>query len=154
MNFSDALERNMDEIERPANLPIGNYIWQISKLPEQSAFESSRTGKTFERVDFMVQCVSPSDDVDPDELEEYGNVAGTMNRKSFLFSTDEEDKAGFDRSMFQLKQFLEHCGIENMTLAEAFPASVGTQFMGEVKHRPDPNDAEVIYAEIGRTAVA
>jgi len=153
MNFTDALDRKMEEVKRPPNLPTGHYIWQINKVPEQETFESSRTGTTFNRLTFQVACVSAMDDVDPDDLEEYGNVAGTLNRKSFLFTQDPEEKAQFERSIFQLKRFLEHCGVdESLSLLEGTNDVVGNQFVGEITHRPDPNDTEVIYAEIGRTA--
>ena len=153
MNFTDSLNRKMEEVKRPPNLPTGHYVWQINKVPEQESFESSRTGTTFDRLTFQVSCVEAMDDVDPDDLAEYGNVAGTLNRKSFLFTQDPDEKAGFERSMFQLKRFLEHCGVEeDVTLEEGINNAVGNQFVGEVTHRPDPNDTEIIYAEIGRTA--
>lgn len=153
MNFTDALDRKLEEVKRPPNLPMGHYIWTVSKAPEQESFESRNTGDTFDRITFQVTCVSASDDVDPDELAEYGNVAGAVNRKSFLFTQNPEEKAAFERSMFQLKRFLGHCGVdEDLSVGEALQAAVGTQFLGEITHRPDPNDPEVIYAEIRATA--
>lgn len=153
MRFSDSLDRKLEEINRPPNLPLGHYIWQVSKHPSIDEFDSSKTGGKFERVTFQVTCVSASDDVDADELAAYGNVQGAQNRKTFLFSNSEDDKANFERSMFNLRRFLGHCGIdEGMALNEAFAASVGQQFLGEITHRPDPNDSEIIYAELGKTA--
>lgn len=154
MRFSDALDRKLEEINRPPNLPVGHYIWTISKHPETDELESQRTGKTFDRLTFNLTCVSASDDVDPDELEAYGNVAGAMNRKTFLFDTDPEEKAGFERSLFDVKRFLTNCGVDadSMGLSEALAASVGTQFLGELTHRPDPNDSEIIYTEVRKTA--
>jgi hypothetical protein len=152
MKFTDALDRKLEEIERPSNLPAGNYIWTSSKHPEIDEF-TSKAGDPFSRVTFMLQCVNPSDDVDPDELEEYGNVAGAMNRKVFLFNESEAEKQGFERGMFQLRNFLEHCGLSpDMPLNEALAASVGTQFLGELKFTPSRDDPEVIYTEVNRTA--
>lgn len=153
MNFTEALDRKLEEVKRPPNLPTGHYIWTIDKMPDQETFESRNTGDTFDRLTFQVKCISAHDDVDPDELEEYGNVAGAVNRKSFLFTQNPEDKAAFERSMFQLRRFLGHCGVdESLSVGEAISAAVGTQFLGEITHRPDPNDAEIIYAEIKATA--
>lgn len=153
MNFTDALNRKLEEVERPPNLPVGHYIWQISKVPDIEDFESSKTGTAFKRITFNLSCVEATDEVDPDELEEYGNPAGALNRKSFLFSLAEEDKAGFDRSMFQLRRFLENAGADTtVSLEEGMNAIVGNQIMGEIAHRPDPNDPEVIYAEVRKTA--
>lgn len=153
MKFSDALDRKLEEIQRPPVLPTGHYIWQVSKHPEIDEFESTRTGDTFERVTVQVSCVSASDDVDPDDLANYGSVQGATNRKTFLFTNNPEKKADFERAMFNLRRFLGHCGVsEDLAMNEALAASVGQQFLGELTHRADPNDPEVIYAEIGRTA--
>lgn len=153
MKFSDALDRKLEEIKRPPVLPLGHYVWQISKHPEIDEFESTRTGTTFERVTFNITCVQASDDVDTDDLANYGNVQGAQNRKTFLFSNNPDEKAAFERSMFNLRRFLDHCGVdESLPLNEALAASVGQQFLGELTHRPDPNDPEIIYAEVGKTA--
>jgi len=152
MNFTDALNRNLEDIKRPPNLPVGHYVWQINRVPEQEAFTSRNTGDTFDRLTFQVVCVEPMDDVDADELEEYGNVQGTPNRKSFLFTQNEEEAVKFEQSMNNLKRFLGHCGLEEGNVEAAINDCVGKQFVGELGHRPDPNDPEVIYAEIGRTA--
>lgn len=156
MKFSEALDRNMEEIKRPPNLPTGNYTWQVKKHPEIDEFESRNTGDTFERITFQLACVSPSDDVDTDELDAYGNVEGALNRKSFLFNTNPDEKAAFDRSLFNIKRFLGHLGLDvdedGITLSDALAASVNAQCLGEITHRPDPNDPEIVYAEVGRTA--
>jgi len=152
MRFTDALDRKLEDIKRPPNPPVGHYVWQIAKHPDIEEF-TSRAGVDFERVTFQLACVSPSDDVDSDELKEYGKVVGYRNRKTFLFSESEDDQANFDRSMFNLRRFLGHCGVpEELSLTEAFAASVGTTCLGELTHRPDPEDTEVIHADIGTTA--
>lgn len=152
MRFSEALDRKLEEVKRPPNLPVGHYIWQISKHPDFDEFDG-RDGGKFERVTFQLSCVQASDDVDPDELASYGNVQGALNRKTFLFNNSDDDKANFERSMFNLKRFLEHAGVDqSLSLSEALAASVGAQFLGELTHRPDPKDPEVIYAEVGKTA--
>jgi len=153
MRFSDALDRKMEDIQRPPNLPIGHYVWTVSKLPDMDEFEG-RSGDTFERLTFQLTCVSAHDDVDPDELAEYGNPAGAVQRKSFLFTNNPEEKANFERSMFNLKRFLhDHLGLDSgLSLEEALANSVGQQCLGELKHRPDPNDPEIVYSEVGNTA--
>lgn len=151
MKFTDALDRKTEEIQRPPNPPVGHYTWQVKKHPDTDQFESRNTGKTFDRVSFQMACVEASDDVDPDDLSDYGNVAGFVTSKSFLF--DNADETAFERSMYNLKRFLEHLGVdESLSVGEALAASVGAQCLGELKHRPDPSDPEVIYAEMGRTA--
>lgn len=154
MKFTDALDRKAEEINRPPVLPKGHYTFQITKEPEIEDFESTKTGDTFDRVTFAMAAVEASDDVDEDELNAFGNVQGQQLRKTFLFNTTDGKDADFDRSMFNLKRFLcEHGGLdEGMTLEELLASCPGVQMLGEVNHRPDPNDPEIIYAEIGRTA--
>ncbi len=154
MRFSDTLDRRLEEIKRPPNLPIGDYVWQITKYPTVDSFEARTSGEEWEKVTFFVTCVSAHEDVDPDLLAEYGDVAGAMNQKVFMFNTSPEKKADFERVLFNLKQFLATCGVtdDELPLNEAFAQVVGAQFLGELKHRPDPNDPEVVFSEIGRTA--
>jgi len=150
MKFTDALDRSLEDVKRPPNPPIGHYVWQVSKHPDNSSFEAKSTGKTFDRVEFTVKIVSPMDDVDPDDLADYGDVSGFTSRNSFLF--DNEDEQAFERSLFNLKRFFEHLGLTEGEIAENLANSVGAQFVGELKHRPDPTDPEIVYAELGRTA--
>ena len=150
MRFTDSLDRNMEEVKRPPNPPVGHYVWQVKKHPDTDSFESKASGKTFDRLSFQMSCLEASDDVDPDDLQEYGDVAGFVTTKSFLF--DNGDEQAFERSLYNLKRFFEHLGLEeSMSLSEALAAAVGAQCLGELKHRPDPNDPEVVYAEMGRT---
>ncbi len=151
MKFTDALDRKMEDVKRPPNPPVGHYTWQVKKHPDTDSFESKNSGKTFDRLEFSMACVAPSDDVDPDDLAEYGDVTGFLTRKSFLF--DNADEQAFERSMYNLKRFFEHLGVdESLSVSEALAACIGAQCLGELKHRPDPNDPEVVYAELGRTA--
>lgn len=151
MRFTDALDRRMEEVKRPPNPPVGHYTWQVKKHPDSDSFDSRNSGKTFDRLSFQMSCVGASDDVDPDDLAEYGDVSGFVTSKSFLF--DNEDEQAFERSMYNLKRFLEHLGVdESLSLSEALAACVGAQCLGELKHRPDPADPEIVYAELGRTA--
>lgn len=153
MRFSDALDRKLEDIKRPPNLPVGHYVWQVQKHPDMDDIESSKTGMTYDRIVFQLSCISASDDVDEDELADFGNVQGQVQRKTFMFPTDEEEKASFERTMFNLRRFLGHLGVdENLPLSEALANSVGQQCLGELTHRPDPNDPEVVYAEVGKTA--
>lgn len=152
MRFTDALDRNLEEIQRPANPPVGNYVWTVSKHPENDSFESRASGKTFDRVTFMMSIIEAGEDVDPDDLERYGDVAGFQSSKTFLF--DNGDEKAFERSLYNMKRFLEHLGIDadDKSLSDAMAESVGATCLAELKHRPDPNDPEVMYAEIGRSA--
>jgi hypothetical protein len=154
MNFTDSLDRRLEDVKRPPVLPVGHYVCAVFKHPDLEDFESKKTGVTFDRVTFTMSVLSPHDDVDPDELAAFGNVSGGKLRHTYLFSRDEDDKANYDRSMYNLKRFLsEHLGLgDDMALNEALAASVGAQCLVEVKHRADPLNPEIVYDEAGRTA--
>lgn len=147
--FSDLLDRKAEEIKRPPNLPEGHYIWQVMKHPELSE-RADKEGNKLEVLTFTCACVAPSDDVDPDEVEAYGDVTKAVCRKDFLFNNG--DDAGMARTEFQLRQFLEALGLDlSKAIQELLVDSVNGQFTGELAHRPDKNDPEIVYQEIKRT---
>jgi hypothetical protein len=128
VDFAEALSRRASDVEKPQNLPRGTYVWKVSKVPAQS--ESNNGEWTI--VEVPLQCVEATDDVDPDELEAFGSVAGERNRISFMFPTDKEKKADFERTLYRLKEFLTRIlGLEDngATLRELLDASVNYQFI-------------------------
>lgn len=151
--FADALDRSMETIKRPPPLPIGHYVLGVKKAPNPPEAMNSAKGD-YEKLTVELQVIAPSDDVDPDELAEYGNVAGVPMRIDFIFNLDPEETQKFEGSLNRLKSFIGHCGIdvEGGTLGEKLMELSGAQFLGEIKHRPDPNDSEILYNEVGRTA--
>jgi len=155
--FTDALNRSMEDIKRPPPLPIGHYIMAVTKMPDAPEDLQSAKG-SYEKMTINCTTVSASDDVDPDELAEYGNPAGVPLRLDFIFNTDPNEEAKFEGTLNRLKEFMSKCGIDVETpgtsLGERLTELAGCQFLGEVKQRADPNDPNVIYNEIGRTTAA
>lgn len=150
MRFADSLDRQVEDIVQPPNMPIGTYTFTVTKHPESEEIAQGR----FEKLTFLLGAISATDDVDADDLAAYGNVNGTILRKDFLFPTAEDEATSFDRTLNNVKRFLEHCGVDvsSGSLKEAIAASVGAQVLAEVRHRPNPNDESMVFQEIGRTA--
>lgn len=150
-SFSDALNRAAETIKRPPPLPVGHYVLQVTKMPDPPEQMNSKVG-VLEKLTIQCQSVSPHDDVDPDEIADYGNPAGVPLRLDFLFNT--EDEAKFEGTLNRLKNFCAACGVnvEEGSVSEWLTELPNAQFLGEVKHRPDPNDPDIIYTEVGRTA--
>ena len=150
VNFSQVLDKKIDAIERPPNMPIGTYLWGVSKIPEQSVIADGR----YEVVDFTLRCLAAQDDVDEDDIKAYGDIKVVTQRHRFMFST--EEKAMFERSLYNLKRFIEdHLKVDgagDMSIAEALHASVNHQCLGTIRWEPDKKDPEIIYDRIGRTA--
>lgn len=153
--FTDALNRSMEEIKRPPPLPIGHYIMSITKMPDAPEDMNSSKG-SYEKLTIQCQTVVASDDVDPDELADYGNPAGVPLRLDFIFNTDPAEEAKFEGTLNRLKDFMAKCGVDvsGGSLGEKLPELVGCQFLGEVRQRPDPNDSNILYNEIGRVTAA
>ena len=153
MNFQDALNVKGDAIERPKLPPQGTYIASVSKAP---VFGTVGKDKNWETCDFPMRLVQPMEDVDPEELAAFGDISSQVIRHRFMFSKD--DQQNFDRSMFNMRNFLEkHLQIDGyakMTVKKALADSVNHQCLVTVNWRPDPSDPEVQYLEIGRTAPA
>lgn len=151
MRFSDALDQKVSEFERPQNLPIGHYVFQNLRMPDVAEI-TSKDGAVFDRITFTCQAISPTDDVDEDQLSAYGDITNTQLRKQFLIPDGEVDFQGYERGRFALRQFISAMGVdEDLPLGEALTEAVGGQFRGLVSHRPDKNDPERVYQEIGTT---
>lgn len=148
-NFADIAKTQLADIERPANPPVGTYVFQITKVPEIS---TSADGK-WDTVTFSVVAVSATDNVDPESLTEFGALKNIRSQVRFMFN--KEDKTAAEGTLFRLRQFLENhvkCAEDRMSLTESLNASVNRQFLGDLAWRPDKTNPEIIYTEIKKTA--
>ena len=144
--LAQALATKREEIERPSVLPLGSYEWEVT-----GQYETRETDE-WEMLFVPVKCVSPCDDVDEDELREFGKVEGIRNSASFFFPKDESDKNGFDNAVFQAERFVEACGLEkegDESLEEALARLTGCRFMAPVTHAQDKKDPERINVNLG-----
>lgn len=154
MDFSKALEVRANTVERPPNAPKGHYRFRISKPPVFGSIESPKGN--WDTVDIPATAIEPSaEDVDSDDLQKFGGAKSIRLRVKFMFdkADTDEGRAAFDRTKFRIVQFLTvHCGQpDNLTLRELLDQCQGKEFIGEVISRPDKNDADNEFAEIGRT---
>lgn len=148
--FSEILDRNLETIKRPPPPPQGYYVARVTKMPDPAEEMSTKVG-TMEKLTIQLELVR-AEEVDDDELREYGDPAGVPLRRDFLFSLEDENRA--KQTEFQLRRFLEHTGADQgaTTVQEAFANLPNAQVLVEVSHRADPNDPEIVYPEIRRTA--
>lgn len=149
VDFTSMLDTQVDDIEKPPVQPQGTYIWSVSKSPSQ---ETTKSGEWY-IVEFPVQAVAAEEDVDPDELEEYGDVSSARNRVSFMFPTDPAKENDRARSMYRLKKFLlETLCVEEEsgdTLNTLLSKAINHQFLGTAAWRVDGDDT---YVDIKSTA--
>lgn len=152
INFTDALNKKVGDLERPPLVPIGLYLTTVQKVPTMDTIAQDR----FDVVDFPLVVAAPVE-VDEDELKDFrdstgGDVIGQPVRLRFMFN--KEDEVAFKRALFNLRRFLEEhlkCASSDVELKVALNNSVNGQCHTQIGHRPDPNDSEVQYIDVRRT---
>ena len=146
MNFLDALNVRVGDIEKPLPLPNGTYVYVVTKAPKES------TRGDFNILDFPVVPKEPfadADDVDADELAAFGDLKSGVNRVSFLFPTDPDAENDFKKAMNNLKRFLLDTlrvdGDDDSTIKELMAKCVGAEFIGQSvqKYNADKDDTFV-----------
>ena len=154
MNFNDISKMKVSEIERSPLIPVGTYEAVVSKIPSVGSIANG----AFEALDFNMKLVRAHDDVDKDDLKAYGGLGPMASvRRRFLFNTGDapEDKANFERTLFQVKTFLkDHLKVEgdsDAALNEMMNNAVNHRCNVFIRWRADKNDKEIMYAEIGST---
>ena len=153
LSFATALNREVETIKRPPPLPVGSYVFRVTKLPDPpEKFTAKASGVAFERLTFVCAALSALDDVAPEELAAFGDPAGTPSSHTFLFNT--QDETAFEGTLNRVKSFMEQCGIDMTTgtLGEKLIEIPNAQFGATISHRLDPNDPSgVPFAQIDRT---
>lgn len=149
-NLDYIMDQVADSVERPPLAPLGDYVFVITKLPDQRELTSDKG--SWDIVEFPLQAVRPTDDVDPDLFKAYGEAKNIRVRKTFMFPKD--DEAGQAQTAFNLKTFLvDHLGLTGSgSIKELVNQSVNKQCIGTLKYRADTNDKSVQYHELGKTA--
>lgn len=145
MNFMDALNTEASAVEKPPVLPRGTYTWKVTKAHS----ESKAAGGKWDVVTIPVVPVAADEDVDPDMLAQFGDLKQGTNSIRFMFPTDPAERANFDRTLFNLKNFLlstlQVDGNESMTLKQLLGKIPGCEFKGQADHRVD---GENIFVDI------
>lgn len=149
--FADIANKKAADVEKPPLPPIGKYVMMCINDPTITERHSDKGD--FEIVDFKLQGVTALDDVDLDELAKFGGAKGVVVTHSFVFNTDPEEEANFQRTEYNLKQFLVEtlqAGGLDMSLTQLLGNAKGKQLEAEIGHRPDgrPGRENDIYPDI------
>lgn len=143
MDFAAALDVNVNDIERPLDLPQGTYIWAVSKVPETT---TSKSGE-WTIVEFPLKAISAEDDVDSEALAEFGALTSVRNRINFMLPNDPDKKNDVAATLFRIKKFLtEVLRVDtegNPTLKEMMANCVNHQFLGQAVWRIDGDQTYV-----------
>jgi len=138
-NFSSILDMPSSDVRFP-KLPVGSYVGVVKGMPR---FDKS-TKKQTPFVEFQISLVEPMEDVDQDELADFGPLGDKTIPITFYYETE----GGFNR----LKTFLDNAGVEaEGTIRQQIEQAPGRTIVVEIKHTPS-SDGQSIYAQIDGTA--
>ena len=144
-NFSSILDMKTDDIKFP-KLPVGTYVGVVKGLPEFGA--SSQKGTQYVR--FQIELVDAGEDVEADDLEEFGNVAGTTLPITFYYADASGQALEFGTT--RLRKFVEDCGVEGATnLRQGIDQCPGQTVLVKVKHSMN-QDSGITRAELDGSA--
>lgn len=148
-NFGVILDRKPTQIERPKVLPAGSYITVVQGMPRQD--KSAKKQTPF--YEYTCKYLQAMDDVDQDDLDAAlsradgtKRVLGEMTVKLTYYLTED--------AIWRLKQFLEHCGLNEddfESIRHMAESAGGCQVVVKLRHKPS-DDGESMYAEVFGTA--
>ncbi len=150
MNFLDALNTKASDVEAPAVLPVGTYVWKVSKVHK----ESTTSNGEWAIVEIPIQPVMPfedADDVDAEELREFGDLKAGVNSIRFMAPTDATKENDQKRALNNLKKFLLNTlrleGDDNSTIKELLGRMPGAEFVAQATHRPDA-ERDTVFVDV------
>lgn len=136
VDFTNLLEKKVDDVEAPALLPQGSYLMTIAQY---------HTGESAQKktpyVEFDLKISAPVEVEDQEALSKVKNLQDKTLKAQFYLSED---------SLFRLKDFLTKTGlpVEGRSFNEILSEIAGAQVTGIVSHRVNPNNSEQIFAEV------
>jgi hypothetical protein len=136
--FSEILDIESSDVERPKPLPAGTYACIITGLPR---FDKSPK-QQIPFIEFTLQPQAPLDDVDQEELQEQGGIGERKLRVTFWIPDKE--------SLWRLNDFLDNCGIEQGKMSARVDQTPNCSIGAVVKHKPS-DDNTVMYANVVKT---
>ena len=98
-SFEDILDAPFDgPAERPPLVPKGTYLTTVIGPYEEG--HSTKKGTLF--FAFNHRLIEPMDDVDADELADYGALDGVTLSNTYYLTP---------KSLYRLDEFFQHCGL-------------------------------------------
>lgn len=154
INMMDALNTKVSDIEKPSLMPVGTYIWVMNKPHRET---TSKDGRWFA---IEIPCVpkmpyDDAEDVDADELANYGPLSAGVNSIRFMLDQHEEGKVGLEKFLYKVKRFLLDTlmveGDDDSTIKELLAKGVGAEFIAQASHRHVPERDET-YCDVNNWA--
>lgn len=142
-SFADALNTNASDVEAAPIMPVGTYQWEVIKDHEIRA-----AGEDWEVISWLVKCTGAEEDVDEDELEEFGSPVGEVARWEFMSPTasGKEGERGRQNTLNRIKKWLTDVLMieESGTVGEMMAEAKGNHMLAQVTHRPQKSSGEMM----------
>ncbi len=138
------MNQTAGKAERPRNVPEGHWTLEFEKIQKRSAVVNDDTVHIMRAIFIPV---SPLEDVDTEELEDF-DASKKRVHKDFWLRKDE---------MYRVDDFLKiTMGLGELngnTYEESFDSVVGKECVGQIEHREDEAN-ERTYVDIKTLAPA
>ena len=138
--FQSVLDMPASDIERPPPLPVGSYVCVVQGQPRIDKSAKKQT----EFSEFTLKLLEALDDVEAEDLAAQGGIADKTIKLTFYHT---------ENSIYRLKEFLEHCGLEiedGISLRKLIGETPGCQVVAHVIHEAS-QDGESVYARVKST---
>lgn len=125
LTFEEILNTKAGDIEAAPKAPIGTYMCQVVGAADRRQIDKRDGTGTWDIIEFPMQGVSATDEVDPDDLEEFGGAERLRFRHSFMFDTKSPQDCAdtLDRMKRFITQHLEADVDESTSVAEMMAAA-------------------------------
>ena len=143
-SFKAILDKPIEEIKAPPQLPAGTYDWRIKGHEfTESGKVNNKTGVKTAGVRFTVSPFAVGEDVDKDLISAMAKPFSEAEMRLTFWITED--------SAFRLRDFLEKdVGVTGASLAALIPAATNGAFRGYVKQSVN-EDSGKPYSEITKT---
>lgn len=135
IDFAKILGKQAESVEKPKPLPVGTYLCNNPEMPKFIGVGKAETPC----AEFGLIVLAPQDDVDPTELQEFGNWKGKSIRHRMFLT---------DASEYRTIENLEEAfGIDKVgkTLGQMFNETKNRQVLVKIKHRPSDDGTEIFH---------
>jgi len=137
-NFTDVLNINLDDIQKPAILPAGTYLAMIEGEPQRKT-----VGKDDRPVaSIRVKIIAPGEDIHPSDIAELPDgVAGRTLFYTLWLSGEDMSKVKWD-----IKNTLENIGVDisGKSIAQALGEVAGKQCYVTVTRRVNRESGDFV----------
>lgn len=135
IDFNAILSKQAATIEKPKPLPVGMYLCNNPQLPKFEGIGKKETPG----ANFGLVVLQPGDDVDQDQLREYGQYQGKNLRYTMWLTENSEYRTK--------EELCKAFGLEegDKTLGQLFNETISKQVYAVVTHRPSEDGTEMYH---------